>query len=110
MAGLSMPDVVFGALKLYPVFMPCLLTRFRQAEQKAGSPLTPVQAQEICSHAVGIMVSEDLVAKLEQRRGFRDLDPEHPWNEWQRVRAEADRRTTVAPLQGFPNPPAALGV
>jgi hypothetical protein len=81
-----MAYVVLGEEKLFPVFMPSLLRRFREAEQESGSPLTCYQAQEIRNTAVGILLPGPIALRLEERRGFRDLDPDAFWTDWQQTR------------------------
>ena len=84
-----MTNVVFGEQKMFPVFMPSLLTRFREAEEQSGTPLTQIEATQIRDRAVGVLVREEIASKLEQRRGFRDLHPDEFWSDWQRMRSDA---------------------
>jgi hypothetical protein len=81
-----MANVVFEEEKMFPVFMPSLLSRFRDAEAELGSPLTSRQAREIRDNAAGVLLPEPIASKLEERRGFRDLDPKNFWNDWQEFR------------------------
>jgi hypothetical protein len=69
--------------KVVPVFMPSLFRLFREAERKSGAPLSRRDAKEIRAKAVATFVTENFAAELEQRRGFRDLDPHDSWNDWQ---------------------------
>jgi hypothetical protein len=71
---------------MFPVFMPSLLWRFRKAEAESASPLTSSQAQEIRDKAVWVLLPEMIVSKMEVRRGFRDLDPDSFWTDWQQIR------------------------
>ena len=87
---------VCGEIKLVVVFMPSLLTRFAQAEKESRVPLTLSQAQQIRSNAVAVLVSGEVALKLEQRRRFRDLDPDDFWTDWQRLR-ESPMAPDVAP-------------
>jgi hypothetical protein len=72
--------------RMVPVFMPSLLTLFREAEQKSGSPLTFDEAKQIRNEALGVLVTQEVATKIETRRGFRDLDPINFWNDWQELR------------------------
>jgi hypothetical protein len=82
-----MANVDFGDEKLFPVFMPSLLWRFRLAEEQSGSPLTSTEAKAIRDNAVGVLLPEPIALRLQQRRGFRDLDPDRFWTDWQQVRS-----------------------
>jgi hypothetical protein len=82
-----MANVVFGEEKMSQVFMPSLLSRFREAEAESGSPLNSKQAEEIRESAVALLLPEPAALKLEERRGFRDLDPDSFWTEWQQIRS-----------------------
>ena len=75
------------------VFMPSLLKCFRGAEQESGSPLTLEAAQKIRGTAVAVVISDEIGAKMEQRRGFRDLDQKDFWNEWQQLRRAGQTST-----------------
>jgi hypothetical protein len=65
------------------IFMPSLLRLFREAEQEGGAPLTLEQARSIRANATGMLVTKAAAQNIETRRGFRDLHPDHFWNEWQ---------------------------
>ena len=65
-----------------PMFMPSLLSLFREEEQQSGLPLTYQRAREIVEGAVITSLSQPLATQLERRRGFHDLDPLHFWAEW----------------------------
>jgi hypothetical protein len=68
------------------VFMPTLLTCFRDAEKKSGTPLTLEAAQKIRATAVAFLANDEMALKIEYRRGFRDLDPIAFWDEWRALR------------------------
>jgi hypothetical protein len=84
-----MPSGTYGEMKLVAVFMPSLFAAFQTAESGSGTPLTFSRAREIRNQAVGVLVTEELAAKLEQRRGFRDLDPDEFWSDWLQLRKES---------------------
>jgi hypothetical protein len=81
-----MANVVAGKAKMLPVFMPSLLSRFREAEAESGSPLTSKQAEQIRENAVVLLIPEQTALKLQERRVFRDLDPDRFWTDWQQLR------------------------
>lgn len=65
-----------------PMFMPSLLSLFREEEARSGLPLTYEKARKIVRSAVITNLSQPLAAQLERRRGFHDLDPNDFWVEW----------------------------
>ena len=67
------------------VFMPSLLRRFREAQDHSQAPLTAPQARAIRAEAVGVRVTLEIASKMEQRRGFKDLDQDNFWAEWQQL-------------------------
>ena len=81
-----MASLISPENKLFFVFMPSLLARFRDAERASGVPLTLDGAREIRQNAVGVIVSEEIANKLVQRRGFQDLDSQTFWTDWQQIR------------------------
>jgi hypothetical protein len=99
-----MPVGAYGEIRLVIVFMPSLLNRFAEAEKEFRAPLTLSQAADIRNKAVGISVSPEIAFKLEERRAFRDLDPDHFWADWQRCRltrpAPHDNQMALSPLPG----------
>jgi hypothetical protein len=74
--------------RLIPVFLPSLAAILLAAERKKGSPLTPEEVIAIRDQGVCIMMRESHLLALEERRGYRDIDPENSWEEWQHVRKE----------------------
>ncbi|HUR45713.1 MAG TPA: hypothetical protein VMZ27_07540 [Candidatus Saccharimonadales bacterium] len=78
----SSPQERSGSLESIPMFMPSLLSLFRESEEQSGGQLTYERAREIVSTAVVTSLSQPLAVELERRRGFRDLDPQHFWEEW----------------------------
>jgi hypothetical protein len=72
--------------KLVIEFVPSLAATLLAAESKKGSPLTESEVDAIRDHAT-VMVSQPQAAKaVEERRGYKDVDPQHAWEEWQVLR------------------------
>ena len=94
------PDVTAGP-KLVAIFMPSLLRLFWEAERKTGSHLTYDLALQIRTQAVGLMVSEEVAARITTRRGFKDLDPTDFWKQWEKRSATSVPRCET----GLPSGP-----
>lgn len=63
-------------------FMPSLLSLLFLAEKNKGMPLTKEEVVRIRDNAVCITISSDRLKKLEDNRGYKDIDPENCWEEW----------------------------
>ena len=70
-----------------PVFIPALVALLLRAEQLNGSPLTRNQVVAIKDNATCMSVRASVKAAMEEKRGYRDLDPERCWEEWLQFRA-----------------------
>lgn len=73
-------------MNFVPVFMPALAHLLRQAEQAKGSPLTRAEVLAVRDQGACMMVRGSAALELEEKRGFRDIDPENCWEEWQALR------------------------
>jgi hypothetical protein len=73
---------------MIPVFIPSLLSALRSREQSKGSGLTEAEVLRIRDQAVSMRLRLSEAAKLVKSRGYDDIDPDHCWEEWQRVRKE----------------------
>ncbi|MEM7477122.1 MAG: DUF2314 domain-containing protein [Planctomycetota bacterium] len=82
---------------LIPFFVPALGAVLIAAEDKKGEPLTEEEVLEIRDSAVCMMVPPENVAKLSESRGYKDLDPENCWYDWQMLRRELDRKPDLDP-------------
>jgi len=71
-------------LVLYPV--PSLIATLLQSERAKGSPLTEDEVLEITDTCEVIAVSRDVAQKMDEQRGYLDIDPENCWVEWQQAR------------------------
>lgn len=63
-------------------FVPELALVLTWKEKEKGMDLTEKEVLETLGKAVAIMVSIEDKIKLDQARGYRDLDPDNIWQEW----------------------------
>ena len=73
-------------LIIYPV--PSLVATLLNREAEKGAPLTEEEVIAIRDAVPSIAMTRDQAAKVDERRGYRDIRPENCWIEWQRARAE----------------------
>jgi hypothetical protein len=71
-------------LIIYPI--PSLASTLLKRERAKGSPLTEEEVIAIRDDAPCVVLPPDEAAKVDERRGYLDLDPENCWAEWQRIR------------------------
>jgi hypothetical protein len=57
-------------------------------ERAKGEPLIEAEVVEIRDNCPSVAVPRDVVPRIEEQRGYIDIDPEDCWNEWQRARKE----------------------
>jgi hypothetical protein len=74
--------------ELTPVFVPPLAQLLALGESKKGCALTEAEVLEITDKSSCIMVPSERLPKLDERRGFIDVDPENCWADWHRLRVE----------------------
>jgi hypothetical protein len=68
-------------LIIYPV--PSLVGTLLNRERAKGSPLTEQEVIQIRDACPCIALRPEDVSKIEERRGYKDIDPERCWEEWQ---------------------------
>jgi hypothetical protein len=68
--------------------VPSLVSTLLNREKAKGSPLTEAEVLGIRDTAPAIAMPPDVAAKVEAERGYKDIDPENCWEEWQRARLE----------------------
>ncbi len=74
--------------RLVPVFIPTLVSILYRHEQQKGAPLTEEEVVSIRNKSVAIMLRTSAAVQMAERRGYQDIDPEHCWSLWQRVREQ----------------------
>jgi uncharacterized protein YegJ (DUF2314 family) len=98
--------------RLVPVFTPALAPLLLRAEQLKGSPLDRAEVLEIRDGASCVMMTVEDAQALQEKRGYRDLDPERCWEEWRSFRSEllgaeaaADPEFAETETESVPNEP-----
>ncbi len=86
---------------LVPVFMPALVVIIELAEDKKGTPLTKDEVHEIRDNSSCIMMEAADAQRMDVSRGFRDIDPENCWYDWQMARREMGRKPDLDPGPRF---------
>jgi hypothetical protein len=71
-------------LMIYP--MPSLVATLINRERTKGSPLTEAEVIEIRDGCPSVAIPIDVVAKIDAERGYKDIDPERCWEQWQEAR------------------------
>jgi hypothetical protein len=79
------PANVEEPLVLVPV--PALVSVLQALEEKKGAPLTEYEVWEAKQNAVCMAMPASHAVAFSQVRGYRDIDPENAWVEWQEIRA-----------------------
>jgi hypothetical protein len=73
-------------LIIYPV--PSLVAILLNRERAKGSPLTEEEVIQIRDNCEAIAVPPDVARKMDESRGYCDIDPENCWEEWQQARKD----------------------
>jgi hypothetical protein len=68
------------------VFMPALAPLLLRAEHLKGGPLTEDEVCRIRDNAFCLTTTPESAAAIDAERGYRDIDPENAWQEWQQLR------------------------
>jgi hypothetical protein len=77
-----------GAEDLFPCFTPSLAAILLNREKALGRPLTEHEVNEIRDQSSCVMLPISMKPKMDESRGYVDIDPENCWNEWQQLRSE----------------------
>ena len=81
-----------NAEPLMPVFIPPLGNLLLNLEQGKGSPLTQEEVLQARDKAVSIRMRLSTKLAMDEKRGYRDIDPDHVWEEWLQFRAGVLRK------------------
>jgi hypothetical protein len=73
-------------LVIYPI--PSLVALLLNLEKSKGSPLTEHEVIEVRDNCASIAVPPDVARRMDESRGYRDIDPEDCWEEWQKARQQ----------------------
>ena len=74
--------------KLILTFVPSLVSLLLAREESKGAPLTEQEVLEIRDKATVVALPEDAAVRVAAERGYRDIDANHCWEEWQRARID----------------------
>jgi hypothetical protein len=70
------------------IFSPSLLYLLKFKENEKGSDLTEDEVIEIRDKAIGMMIRGSMLRKIEKSQGYRDIDPENCWVEWNQYKKQ----------------------
>lgn len=75
---------------LVQVFMPSLAALLIVAEKRRRRPLTEKEVTAIKNTTTVMMLIAEAAQKLDEQRGYKDINPENCWDEWQELRKKID--------------------
>lgn len=81
-------------LIIYPI--PSLVSTLLSSEQAKGSPLTEEEVIEIRNGCKAVALPADVAAKIDAERGYKDIDPEQCWEQWQVARLTLAQETHLS--------------
>ena len=70
--------------------IPSLVSLLLRRETEKGAPLTEQEVLSIRDAAAAVALPADMAAKVERERGYRDIDLDNCWKEWQAYRLNLD--------------------
>lgn len=70
------------------VFIPALIIVLIDKEQGMGRELTRDEVESIRDDATAIRLPAEAAEDIIRERGYRDIDPENVWREWQADKAD----------------------
>jgi hypothetical protein len=73
---------------LIPVFMPPLANVLAHAEKQKGSPLTLAEVEKLRDESPCIMMQAADAGRMDETRGFVDVNPRNVWADWHRLRSQ----------------------
>jgi hypothetical protein len=69
-------------------YIPSLAAILLAAEKHKGSPLARAEVEAISDQANVMAALPDAAKAVQERRGCKDIDPSHAWEEWQVLRTQ----------------------
>ena len=75
-----------GELIIYPV--PSLVSTLLNRERAKGRPLTEAEVLQIRDACPAMAVPPDVARAMDEERGYKDIDPEDCWEQWQMARKD----------------------
>lgn len=73
---------------LVPTPIPALVAILLNKEREKGEPLTENEVLEVRDNAACMMLPLSAKQKMEESRGYPDIDPEYAWEQWQEARVQ----------------------
>jgi len=70
--------------------VPSLVATLLNREREKGAPLTQVEVIEIRDNCPCTAMTSEQLKRVEDRRGYLDIDPELAWEHWQEARLDFD--------------------
>ena len=68
--------------------IPALVAILLSVEKKKGSPLTKLEVDALRDKITVLVAAPEAAKAVDERRGYKDIDPSHAWEEWQVVRLQ----------------------
>ena len=68
--------------------MPALVAVLLSVEKKKGSPLTKQEVVTLRDKMTVVVTAPADAKAVDDRRGYKDIDPSHAWENWQVVRVQ----------------------
>ncbi len=68
---------------------PALIVLLLQRQRQKGGRLTEAEVLQVRNEALCAMLTTSARHALDCRRGYRDLDPQDVWHEWQALNGHA---------------------
>ena len=76
----KVPEDPNEPLVIVPI--PALVLLLIKKEREKGEPLTREEVEKIADDAVCMTMRQSLAKKMEEQRGYPDIDPERCWEDW----------------------------
>jgi hypothetical protein len=73
---------------LVPFFIPSLGAVLLNVEQSKGNPLTEQEVTVIRDHCKCALLTAEIAAEMEEKRGYRDINPKNCWQEYLDLKAQ----------------------
>lgn len=70
------------------IFIPALIVVLIDKEQDMGRELTRDEVESIRDGTTAIRLQAEAAEDIIRERGYRDIDPENVWREWQAYKAD----------------------
>jgi hypothetical protein len=70
----------------FPVFIPSLVSVLKGHELDKGTQLTEQEVIAIRGKSIPVALSRSDALRLEDHRGYQDVDPAHCWETWRKLR------------------------